>query len=310
MSANEPTVYLVDRFVPASQASLAIYDLGIVLGATVTDMTRTFRHQPFRLRDHIERFYRSCRYTRIHPPFDRDRMEAVSRQVVDANTELVREEQELGLIHFITPGPAVSYAGRELSRDELKPTLCIHSFPLPFEQFAHLFREGAHVVTPSIRHLPPVCVDSKIKHRSRMHQWLAGREVAQIDPQAVILFLDLEGNVSECEGSNFLIVRDGCVISPTSRNILGGVSLLTVRELCADLDIPFKEKNIQVYDVMNADEAMLSTTPYCLAPVTKINGAPIGSGEVQGPVFQALMQAWNRRVGVDIVGQILATARV
>ena len=143
-----------------------------------------------------------------------------------------------------------------------------------------------------------------------MHQWLAGREVAQIDPQAVILFLDLEGNVSECEGSNFLIVRDGCVISPTSRNILGGVSLLTVRELCADLDIPFKEKNIQVYDVMNADEAMLSTTPYCLAPVTKINGAPIGSGEVQGPVFQALMQAWNRRVGVDIVGQILATARV
>ena len=310
MAAKEPTVYLVDRFVPASQASVPVYDLGIVLGATVTDMTRTFRHQPFRLRDHIERFYRSCRYTRIQPPFDQDRMEEVSRQVVDANTELLGKDQELGLIHFITPGPVASYAGRPLSRQECKPTLCIHSFPLPFEQFARLFREGAHVVTPSIRHLPPVCVDSKIKHRSRMHQWLAGKEVAQIDPQAVILFLDLEGNVAECDGSNFLIVRDGCVISPTSRNILSGVSLLTVRELCSELDIPFQEKNIQVYDVINADEAMLSTTPYCLAPVSKINGASIGSGEVQGPIFRALMQAWNRRAGVDIVEQILAAAPV
>ena len=61
---------------------------------------------------------------------------------------------------------------------------------------------------------------------------------------------------------------------------------------------------------MNADEAMLTSTPYCLAPVTKINGAPIGSGQVQGPVFRRLMQAWSQRVGVDIIEQILATARV
>ena len=107
MAAKEPTVYLVDRFVPASQASVPIYDMGIVLGATVTDMTRTFRHQPFRLRDHIARLYRSCRYTRIEPPFDQDRMEEVSRQVVEANAELLGEDQELAMIHFLTPGPIV-----------------------------------------------------------------------------------------------------------------------------------------------------------------------------------------------------------
>ena len=46
---SEPVVYLNDGFVPASQAHINIYDLGIVLGATLTEMTRTFKHEPFRL---------------------------------------------------------------------------------------------------------------------------------------------------------------------------------------------------------------------------------------------------------------------
>ncbi len=34
---SEPLAYLNDRFMPASQAKLNIYDLGIVLGATLTE---------------------------------------------------------------------------------------------------------------------------------------------------------------------------------------------------------------------------------------------------------------------------------
>jgi branched-chain amino acid aminotransferase len=79
---------------------------------------------------------------------------------------------------------------------------------------------------------------------------------------------------------------------------------MTVMELCAELDIGFEEREIQVYDVFNADEAMLPSTPYCLAPVSKINGSPIGSGEVQGPIFRRLIEAWSEKVGVDIVEQI------
>jgi len=55
---------------------------------------------------------------------------------------------------------------------------------------------------------------------------------------------------------------------------------------------------------MNADEAMLPTTPYCLAPVTKINGVTIGFGK-PGSMFQRLIAEWSRLVSVDIVDQIL-----
>ena len=65
---NEPVVYLNDHFVPASQAHLNIYDLGIVLGATLTEMTRTFGHEPFRLEEHIRRILRSVSYTHLTLP--------------------------------------------------------------------------------------------------------------------------------------------------------------------------------------------------------------------------------------------------
>ncbi len=65
---TEPIAYLKGEFVPASQCVLPIYDLGIVLGAAVTDFFPTFHQSPYRLDDHLQRFYRSCRYARITPP--------------------------------------------------------------------------------------------------------------------------------------------------------------------------------------------------------------------------------------------------
>ncbi len=298
-------VYLKNRLVPASEASLAIYDAGIVFGASVSEMTRTFNHQPYRLDDHLGRLYRSCRYAAISPPLDQDRMKEVSLEVVAQNASLLADEQDLSLVHFLTPGEIPSYAGSGPSSAPTSPTLCIHTFPLSSQRFTSLFTQGAHVVTPSIRHLPPQCVDPKIKHRSRMYQWLGDQQTHQVDPQAFSLFLDLEGNVTETSGANFAIVRDSKVIAPTFRNSLPGISLLTVRELCSELGIGFEQQDFQVYDVVNADEALLLTTPYCLAPVTRINGSPIGSGEVQGPIFKRLIEAWSHRVNLDIVGQIL-----
>ena len=67
--------------------------------------------------------------------------------------------------------------------------------------------------------------------------------------------------------------------------------------------IDYRESDFQVYDVINADEAMLASTPYCLAPITRINGVPIGSGR-RGPVFERLMAGWSQMIGFDVLGQL------
>lgn len=300
----ESVVFLNDRFVPASHAHLNIYDLGIVLGATLTEMTRTFAHRPFRLDEHLSRLYRSCKYAHIQPPFPQEEMRQKTHELIAANCQLIGPGEDLGVIHFITPGENRIYAGSAAGSARLTPTLCIHSFPLPFSVWRHLFAEGAHVVTPAIRHIPPQCLDPKTKNRSRLHWWLADQQTHNVDPKAITLLLDLEGNITECAGSNFVVVAGKTIYSPTSRNILEGVSLVTVRELAAGLGWSWVEKDLQVYDVVNADEAWLTTTPYCAAPCTKVNNTSIGEGK-PGPLFHQLIAAWSARVGMDILKQIM-----
>ncbi|NKB72425.1 MAG: branched-chain amino acid aminotransferase [Candidatus Latescibacteria bacterium] len=299
---DEPVVYLNDGFVPASQAHLKIYDLGIVLGATLTEMTRTFQHQPFRLEDHAARLLRSCKYAGIELELDHEGLVGVTRELIDTNSALIGAEEDLGAVHFVTPGENPIYAGSAGVAPRLTPTLCIHSFPLPFALWKANFNQGIHVVTPSIRHVPPQCVDPKTKNRSRLHYWLADKQSQAVDSKATSLLLDLDGNLTECSGANFVLVEKDTIYTPTSRNILEGVSLVTLRELAPALGLKWVAKDLQPYDAVNADEAWLTSTPYCLAPCTRINNTPIGDGR-PGPLFARAMEAWSQRVGMDIMGQ-------
>ena len=65
------------------------------------------------------------------------------------------------------------------------------------------------------------------------------------------------------------------------------------------------EDDIEPYDVYEADEAFVTGTPFCMLPVTSLNGVPIGDGKV-GEVFNSILREWSSEVGVDIKAQIQA----
>jgi branched-subunit amino acid aminotransferase/4-amino-4-deoxychorismate lyase len=302
---TEALVYLNGRMVPASEANLAIYDAGVVQGATVTEMTRTFRRQLFRLDDHLDRLWRALRFTRLDIGIEREEMARISQELVDHNGRLLEGDTDLGLVQFVTAGEHSTYAGRPVRRT---PTVCVHTFPLPFESWANKMVHGAHVVTPSIRQVPPQCWPPGMKCRSRMHYYLAEQEVRLVDPEAYALLLDLEGNITETNAANILLVERGTLISPPLANLLPGISRATVLDLAARMDISCVERDLSVFSVMNADEAFLTSTSFCMMPVTKINGVAVGDGR-PGPLYRRLLDAWSRTVGVDIEQQIMNGAR-
>ncbi len=307
---EEPIVYLKGGFLPASRAKLNIYDFGIVLGATVTDQLRTFRHEPFRLDEHVVRLFESAKYARLGIPISPGEVIARTKELIRRNAALLTPDGDLGVVYFLTPGENLGYAGSAANFEAAEPTFCIHSFPLPFAAFRRFFTEGAHVVTPSTRHVPPQCLDQKIKHRSRLHWWIAEKEARMGDPDAIPLLLDLHGNLTECSGANLLLVKRGIVYSPGPGNILRGESRAVVAEICNERGIAFESVDLQVHDAINADEMFLVTTPYCLAPVTRINGLAVGDGAVGGPVFERILAAWSENVRVDIRAQIMGTGAV
>ena len=54
--------------------------------------------------------------------------------------------------------------------------------------------------------------------------------------------------------------------------------------------------------VLAADEVFLSSTTYCLMPVTRLDLLPIGDGR-PGPVFRQLLANWSEAVGIDLRAQ-------
>lgn len=298
----EPLVYLNGRFVSASAAQLPIWDAGLVQGATVTELTRTFRKQPFRLDDHLDRLFRALAVMRLSDAISRTELANGARELLAHNAALTHERIELGLVIFVTAGEYGVYAlGRPPRRG---PTVGIHTFELPFGHWAPRMKHGVHLLTPSIRQVPPACWPSQMKCRSRMHYYLAEQEVHARDPEASALLLDLEGRVTETNTGNFFLVENGVLVSPPTRYSLPGISRATILELAAELGIAFAERDVPLSAALAAEEAFLSSSSYCLMPVTKINDVPLGNGR-PGPMCRRLLAAWSQRVGVDIEQQIL-----
>ncbi|MBN1588165.1 MAG: aminotransferase class IV, partial [Pirellulales bacterium] len=165
-------------------------------------------------------------------------------------------------------------------------------------------RLGARLVTSSIRQVPPECIPSGMKHRSRMHYYLAAREARSTDAEAVPLLVDLQGNVAETNTANILIVEHGTIVSPPLRNSLPGISREMIIELAAKLDLPFVERAFDVSAVQRANEALLASTPYCIISAVEIDGRAIGDGR-PGPVFRRLIDAWSEAVGLDVYRQVV-----
>lgn len=303
---HEPIAFLNGQMLPARAARLPVSDAGIVLGATVTEMIRTFRGRPFRLDEHLARFERSLRYVRFETGLSAGRWREVIAELVAHNFRLMDPADDLGIVLFVTAGDLPMYAGIRGVRPAA-PTVCAHTFPLPWEVWSDTLQCGLHLVTPTIRHVPPQCLNPNMKCRSRMHYFLADQEARLVDPAAAALLLDLDGNVCETSNANFLIVERGTIVSPTLRNTLPGISRDVVVELAGKLGIAFIERDFQVFHVVNAEEAFVASTPICMLPVTRINGQPIGDGK-PGRVFGRLLEAWSDLVGLDIAGQIMEGA--
>lgn len=298
---KERVVYLEGRLVPESRAVISVFDRSVQWGDAVYDAARTFNHRPFKLREHIDRLYRSARYTRMPIRLAPEAMETHTLEVIEHNMPLLGSNDDDMIWWTVTRG--VNPVTRSVL-DCHEATVIICTFPVPFRAFAKWMIRGARVVTPSVRRTPPECLDPKAKVSNKMNHILADLEVKGADPEAYSLMLDVTGNLAENSGANFFFVKRGQLCTPTGYNILEGITRATIIELARSFGTPVVEGSFTPYDVYTADEAFLTTTTYCILPVAQLNGAPIGR-ETPGPLTQQLIAAWNTLVGVDIVAQAL-----
>ena len=298
---EERIVYLNGAFVPENQAKVSVLDSGFNAGDGVYDVTRTFRHKPFKLREHTERLFRSLRYTRIDCGMSLEEMERTTLEVLERNKPLLGENEDCALWQVVSRGVRSSTGNRVSGR----ATVTVYSVIVNFPEFASFYVEGAPLIIPSTRRIPPQCLESKAKITNKMNHNMAAFEAKQVDPRAIPLMLDIDGNLSETSAHNFFLVIDGKLCTPTDRNVLGGITKAVIFDLAKQLGVEIVDGNYTPYDLYNAEEAFLASTSPTFVPVRTVNGAKIGNG-APGPVTVRLIAAWNKMVGMDIVDQALS----
>ena len=292
---QERIVYLNGEFVPESQAVISVRDRGFVYGDAVFDTTRTFGGRIFKLSEHLDRFFNSLRYLRMPPPLTKQQFADITMQVLEANLPLLEEGGDYWVTQRVTRGaPGGS------------PAVIVECVLLPFAQRAAYYRDGMPVIVPSVRRTPPDAMSPRAKMHNYINLVLATQEVEAQNPNAWPILLDMNGNLCEGPGANIFLVKDGEVLTPREQYVLAGISRETAIDLAHELGVPLREADLDLYDAYTADEAFITSTSFCIVPVSSFNGSAIGSGGVPGPITDRLTKAYSGLVGVDIAAQYLA----
>jgi branched-chain amino acid aminotransferase len=298
---EERIVYLNGAFMPESESKVSVLDSGFNGGDGVYDVTRTFRHKPFKLREHTERLFRSLHYTRIDCGMSLEQMEKTTLEVLERNKSLLAENEDCALWQVVSRGVRSARGNRVVGG----ATVAIYSVIVNFPEFASFYVEGAPLIIPSTRRIPPQCLESKAKITNKMNHNIAAFEAKQVNPRAIPLMLDVDGNLSETNAHNFFLVIQGKLCTPSDKNVLGGITKDVIFGLADQLGVEVIEGNYTPYDLYNAEEAFLASTSPTFVPIKTVNGLKIGQG-APGPVTLRLIASWNKMVGMDIVDQAIS----
>lgn len=293
-------VYMNGTMIPEKDATISIFDVGRLYGATFYESIRTFKHTFFKLEEHLKRLERSLRYAGFLKDVDMDKVREAVDKTLAANIHHCDKEDDMWLCVEVTPGEGFPIPTKKAL--DATPNIFCYVEDIPHYDYIKYYREGKHVVTSLFRNIPPQCYEQRCKNRSRLSHYLSKLEGKRIDPDAFALMLDIDGYISEGTGANIFFVLDGVLYTPTTRNILVGISRNYAMELARKLGIEVVEADLTLYEAYNAEEAFWTTSSYCILPISLFDGKQIGT-EYPGPIARKLLDKWSEEVGVDIIGQ-------
>ena len=272
------------ELVHRDRAGVSPFDSAVQGGDAVWEGLRVYDGRIFKLTEHLDRLRSSAlalAFTEIpEPSAIRDEI----RRTLEANG--MRDGVHVRLT--LTRGVKVT-SGMDPRLNQAGPTLIVlaeHKPPV-YE------RSGLTLVTSSVRRPPPDCLDPKIHHANLIPSILAKIEANAAGADDAIM-LDMRGFVAETNATHLFLVEGGGLLTPRTVACPEGITRATVFELCGDAGIPCEERDLSLTELFRADEVFCTGTMGELASVTRVDGRPIGDGEV-GPRTRELAELYLER---------------
>jgi branched-chain amino acid aminotransferase len=233
----------------------------------------------FRLKDHVDRLFDSCKMVLLAPKFTRE-------QIIQACVETLRanglSEGYLRPMIFVGEGAMGVYA----PDNPVRATVIVWKWGTYLGEEALKSGIRCKISSFARHHINVSLAKGKITGQYT-NSVLAKRE-AKFSGYDEAILLDANGYVSEGSGENIFIVKHGALLTPDlASSILEGITRDTIIQLAREEGIPLVEGRVTRDQLWLADEVFFTGTAAEVTPVREIDNRPIGDGTV-GPITKRL----------------------
>jgi len=272
-------VFLNDKLIDADKASVSVGDSGLLYGAGLFETMRTRAGKVFALKDHLDRLFFSAKALAVDIGRDKEYIaDAIYKTLAANNLEDAR-------MRLTVTGGSMS-----VEAEDRKPTLIITAAKLTTYP-AEYYRKGVMVLLCPYRQNQhdPTCGHKVTSYFPRM----MGLKFAHEKGAAEALWFTTDNRLAEGCISNVFLVKDSVLYTPpVSTPVLAGVARKVVCRIALDNSIELVDKDLDINDLLGADEVFLTNVIMQVMPVNSVEKHTVGEGKV-GPMAAKLKKLFD-----------------
>lgn len=287
-------IYINGEFFPRKEAKISVFDSGFLLGDGVWEGIRLYNKRLCLIDEHLERLYRGAEKLKIGIGKSKEELIALIYETVHANAMdsdvHIRLIVSRGLKQTPYQHPNANVGGAS-----------IVIIPEYKKADATLLSKGIRLCLVDTVRGAHNSQDPRLNTLSKLNCIFGCLEADEKGFDEGIM-LDMNGNVSTCNSTNFFIVKNGEVWTSTGEYCLPGITRGNIIKLCRENHIPVFEKNFQMKDVYSANEVFVTGTFAGVIPAIQVDDTPIGNGN-SGLITEKLYHLYKSKIATLYPGE-------
>ena len=270
-----------------NDAKISVFDSGFLLGDGVWEGIRLLNGQLVFLKEHMDRLYSGANQLEIDIGYSKKQLTELIYKTLESNNMYTDVHLRLIVSRGLKKTPY------QHPNANIGPCSIV-IIPEYKKADKKINKEGIMLKLVSTRRGNVDIQDPKLNTLSKLNCIIACIEAKNLGADEGIM-LDLNNNVSTCNSTNFFIVVNNEVWTSKGDYCLPGVTRNSIINLCTENKIKIYEKDFDMNDVENADEAFVTGTFAGVIPAVEINEKEISSG-TRGQLTYKLQKLYKEKL--------------